>query len=119
MNKSPRVAMTAVICALTFGLGACSSSSKSSTGDTGPGIANTVTIKDFAFIPKDLPVKPGTSVTWNNTDGVNHQIAVKDGATADPIGQGGKTVLKFDEIGKIEYFCNIHNSMTGTVTVLG
>jgi plastocyanin len=119
MNKSLRVAVTAVICALTFGLGACGSSSKGTTGDTQPGIANTVTIKDFAFIPKDLPVKPGTAVTWNNTDGVNHQIAIKDGATADPIGQGGQTVLNFNEIGKIEYFCNIHNSMTGTVTVLG
>lgn len=119
MTNSLRVTATAVSFALLFGLGACSSTSKSTTGNTQPGIANTVTIKDFAFTPKDLPVKPGTSVTWNNTDGVNHQIKIKDGATKDPIGQGGQTVLKFDKVGKFEYFCNIHNSMTGTVTVLG
>jgi plastocyanin len=119
VNKSLRVAVTAVICALTFSLGACGSSSKGSTGDSQPGIANTVTIKDFAFIPKDLSVTKGASATWNNTDGVNHQIAIKDGAKADPIGQGGQTVLAFPTAGKFDYFCNIHNSMTGTVTVTG
>ena len=119
MNKSPRVAVTAVTIALAFVLGACGSSSKGSTGGSQPGIANTVTIKDFAFIPKDLSVTKGSAVTWNNTDGVNHQIAIKDGAKEDPIGQGGKTVLDFPTAGKFDYFCNIHNSMTGTVTVTG
>ena len=119
MNRSQRVAVTAVSGALTFGLGACSSTSKTTTSNSQPGISNTVTIKDFAFIPKDLSVTKGAAVTWNNTDGVNHQIAIKDGAKADPIGQGGKTVLDFPTAGKFDYFCNIHNSMTGTVTVTG
>ena len=119
MNVSLRVAVTAVTLPFIVGLGACSSTSKSTTSNSQPEISNTVTIKDFAFNPKDLPVKPGTSVTWNNTDGVNHQIAIKDGATEDPIGQGGKTVLDFPKAGTFNYFCNIHNSMTGTVTVLG
>jgi plastocyanin len=119
VNNSLRVAVTAVSLSLTIALGACSSSSKTSTSNSQPGIANTVTIKDFAFIPKDLSVTKGAAVTWNNTDGVNHQIAIKDGAIKDPIGQGGQTVLNFDTAGKFDYFCNIHNSMTGTVTVTG
>jgi plastocyanin len=119
VNHSLRVAVTAVSCVLLFGLGACSSSSKSTTSNSQPGIANTVTIKDFAFNPKDLSVTKGASVTWNNTDGVNHQIAIKDGTLNNPIGQGGKTVLAFNTAGTFDYFCNIHNSMTGTVTVTG
>jgi plastocyanin len=117
MNSSLRATVTAVILALTIGLGACSSSSKTSTANSQPGIANTVTIKNFAFIPTDLSVKAGAPVTWDNTDGVNHQIAIKGGALNNPIGQGAQTVLKFDKAGKFAYFCNIHNSMTGTVTV--
>ena len=119
MNKSLRIAVTAVSLPFIVGLGACSSTSKTTTSNSQPGISNTVTIKDFAFIPKDLSVTKGATVTWNNTDGVNHQIAIKDGATKDPIGQGGKTVLDFATAGTFDYFCNIHNSMTGTVTVTG
>ena len=119
MNVPPRVAVAAVTLPFIVGRGACSSTSKSTTSNSQPGISNTVTIKDFAFIPKDLSVTKGAAVTWNNTDGVNHQIAIKGGTKADPIGQGGKTVLDFPTAGKFDYFCNIHNSMTGTVTVTG
>ena len=118
--KTPlRIAAIALTLSLPIGLGACSSSGSKTTTNTSPQIANTVAIKDFAFIPKDLTVTKGSAVTWNNTQGVNHQIAIKDGAKANPIGQGGQTTLAFPKAGKFDYFCNIHNSMTGTVTVTG
>lgn len=119
MNIRLRFTVAIATIALIVGVGACSSSGKKTTDTSPAGIANAISIKNFTFTPKDLTVKVGADVTWTNSDGFNHQIAIKDGAIKDPIGQGEQTVLSFPTAGKFDFFCNIHNSMTGTVTVTG
>ena len=74
---------------------------------------------DFAFNPRKIEVTPGTKVRWTNNDSVTHQIVSK----GDPfpgdgtIDVGQSYTVTFDAPGTYEYFCGIHNSMTGSIVV--
>ena len=76
------------------------------------------TIADLTFQPSVIEVDAGASVTWTNEDSVPHTVT---GRTADfnsGVMQNGDTFSQtFDEPGTFDYFCAIHPSMTGTVTV--
>lgn len=78
----------------------------------------TVDISGFDFLPRDLTIRAGTSVTW-----VNHDLAPHD---ATDVGGGWATAmlnpeqagtLTFDSPGAYEYLCSIHPAMTATLTV--
>ena len=79
----------------------------------------TVDIQDFAFSPREIEVAVGQELVWTNGDDFAHTAEGDDGtfdtgnldagATSEPV--------TFDEPGTYSYFCGIHNSMTGTVTV--
>ncbi len=74
---------------------------------------------DFSFSPAKIEVTPGTKVTWTNNDSVTHQIVSK----GDPfegdgtIETGQSYTVTFDTPGTYDYFCGIHNSMTGSIVV--
>lgn len=80
-----------------------------------------VTIGNFAFLPASLTVKKGTVVVWTNTDLVVHDVVGTDGKLPElksPLfGQGGTYRFSFDEVGSFAYYCSVHPSMRGTVTV--
>jgi len=85
-----------------------------------PGGGSAVTVQGFAFSPDDLTVSVGTTVTWTNQDGFDHTTTADDGSWNGPLsGGGGSFVFTFDTAGTFEYHCNIHPSMTATVTVEG
>jgi len=86
----------------------------------------------IAFRPASVTVKPGTAVTWTQTDAGVHTVTsgtVEQGAadvTVHPDGRfdskelaTGKTFsFTFDEPGTYPYFCNIHPAtMHGDVQV--
>jgi plastocyanin len=84
-----------------------------------------VTIQNFAFSPANLAIAKGTTVTWTNQDAAPHQV-INDafGQTAqgayfksDPLGRGATYSFTFTDPGVYHYHCNIHPSMTGTITV--
>ena len=77
---------------------------------------NDVMVKDFAFVPKELVVKKGTTVTWTNYDSVSHIIAFSD-SESPSLGKAQVYSKKFDKAGTFEYHCSIHSSMLGTVIV--
>ncbi len=52
-------------------MGNTTSNSSSSNEKT---TANQVTIKNFAFGPKNIKVKKGTKVTWTNQDAAHHDV---------------------------------------------
>ncbi len=59
----------------------------------------------------------GGTVTWTNSDDLEHDATFKDG-TASPYLTKGKTYSrKFDAAGTYEYLCSIHPFMVGTITV--
>lgn len=82
--------------------------------------ATTVTMKDIAYMPKDITVKKGATIRWVNEDSVEHNVVAEDGATfkSDLFEKGGTYETKVDmTAGKISYVCTIHPGMTGTIKV--
>ena len=80
--------------------------------------ATEVSVVDVAFEPADIEVPVGTTVDWTNEDPFAHTVTARDGAFDSGTMDGGGTFSQtFYEPGTFEYFCAIHPSMTGTVTV--
>ena len=83
--------------------------------------SNTVDIKGFAFSPKSITVKRGTTVTWTNKDSAAHTVTFDDAsmssASSGTMAQGDTFSHKFDATGTFAYHCAIHTSMTATVVV--
>jgi len=90
-------------------------------GDPATDVAAAVTevsIVDVAFAPADIEVPVGTTVDWINEDPFAHTVTARDGAFDSGTMDGGRTFSQtFEEPGTFDYFCAIHASMTGTVTV--
>jgi plastocyanin len=81
---------------------------------------NEVGIANFAFTPKELTVRSGTTVTWINSDDTAHAIASATGAfpASKALDTGQRYSIRFDRPGSYDYFCSIHPVMTGRVMVL-
>lgn len=80
-----------------------------------------VDISNFAYSPKELTVKVGTTVKWTNKDSVAHTVTKSagesDGPDSPSLGQGDSYEFKYTKAGTYEYFCTPHPQMTATVTV--
>ena len=115
MHASTRVAAL-LGCAL-IATAACGSSAPAAA----PG-GTAVEAQGFAFKPATLDVTKGATVTWTNRDSARHIVAsgkpgTKDGKFEGPIDANATFSFTFSEVGTFAYFCSIHTSMTGTVTV--
>ncbi len=86
---------------------------------------DTVEARNLAFEPADIEVEVGTTVTWANEDSVDHTVTSgpvgdPDGVFDEPLASGADDVaVTFDESGTFDYYCDIHRSMVGSVTVPG
>ena len=111
---------------LAIGLAACSSSSKNNTSPsatTAPSGSNsaagpdTITIQNFKF--SSITVKPGATVTVKNMDSTTHTNTADKGQwnTGDIDAGSSKTFTAPTTPGSYAFHCNIHNFMTGTLTV--
>jgi plastocyanin len=94
-----------------------------------------VRMKDLAFVPSVITVRPGTTVRWVNEDPFAHDVTsgsvvsgrrarqVKRSRTPDgkfrsgAYGKGPAFEHTFTEPGDYPYFCTIHPIMTGVVRV--
>ena len=78
---------------------------------------HTVTIKGMVFDPAELHVKKGDVVTWINKDIVAHNVTqFPDSKWTSGTLTNGKSWKM--NIGKsFDYFCSIHPTMKGKVTV--
>jgi plastocyanin len=82
--------------------------------------AVTVKIENFAFIPKELDIAAGTTVTWQNADDVPHTATSKDDPQvfdSGPLDTDDKFSFTFSKPGKYAYYCKVHPHMTGVVVV--
>jgi plastocyanin len=83
-----------------------------------------VTVKTFAFGPRVLEVAPGTTVTWTNTDDIEHTVT--SGTPDEPndafdrplAGKGATATVRFDSVGTWSYYCKRHSFMRGEVRVV-
>jgi YVTN family beta-propeller protein len=76
------------------------------------------TIAQFAFSPPTVTVASALSVTWTNTDSVQH-TTTSDSPNWDsgPLSQGATFTTTFTTPGTYSYHCYIHPFMQGTVIV--
>jgi plastocyanin len=76
-------------------------------------------ISNFAFAPQAIEVEVGQEITWTNEDSAPHTVTATSGAEFDSgtMAQGATYSWKATKVGTIEYFCAIHPSMVGTITV--
>jgi len=95
-----------------------------------------VRIKNLAFVPAEITIRPGTTVRWVNEDPFSHDVtsgSVVSGRRARQVsksrhpdgrfhsgtyGQGRSFEQTFDDVGDYPYFCTIHPIMFGTVNVV-
>jgi plastocyanin len=100
-------------------LGGCFSD-RPMTGPAPPAAGGAdVEIVDFAFVPPDLSVPVGSTVTWTNADGIVHTVSADDGQTFDSgaLSQGMNFRFTATQAGTFGYFCQIHPFMKATLTV--
>jgi plastocyanin len=77
---------------------------------------HTVDIKGLSFIPEELAIGAGDTVTWVNHDKDHHDL--QGGPMDSPeMAQGQTFSFTFQEPGEIEYRCKIHTYMQGRITV--
>jgi plastocyanin len=77
----------------------------------------TVHIKNFLF-PKDLVVKPGTTVVFINDDDEPHTVTARDKSfDSKGLDTGDKFKYTFTKPGVTKYFCTVHPYMQGIIEV--
>jgi len=85
---------------------------------TGGAPVATVTMDHNTFIPAEITVVPGTTVTWTNSEAMPHTVVDQNKAFRS------KTLVKdasfsftFTTAGDYDYLCSIHPFMKGKVIV--
>lgn len=82
---------------------------------------NKVTISNYAFLPADIKVRVGTTVTWTNLDITGHTVTEDDGQAGGPssemIAQNQSYSFKFTKPGLFHYHDSLGPQVSGTVTV--
>lgn len=80
-----------------------------------------VVIRNFAFTPAQVRVRPGAKVTWVNCGAAGsdaHTSTSDANAWSSPLLAPGATFThQFGAAGAFPYHCEPHPSMTGAVTV--
>src|SRR3954449_5529735 len=79
-----------------------------------------VSITRTAFVPRTVSVYDGDSVTWTNSDTVNHQVVSQPAGFASPILKPNETFsFTFHKVGKFSYKDALRSATgTGSVTVV-
>lgn len=81
----------------------------------------TVTIESFQFKPNNIVLKKGGKITFTNKDSAPHTATPENGAQFTGTGRIRKNeskVVTFNTVGVQNYFCEIHPSMKGKITVV-
>jgi YVTN family beta-propeller protein len=77
-----------------------------------------VSIANFAFVPGEVVIGVGQTVTWTNDDAAPHGLVHGDGAPgANLLLPGASTSRRYDKPGRYDYMCAVHPYMHGTVVV--
>lgn len=89
----------------------------------GPGVGGStlVAIRGFAFLPSDVRVKAGSSVTWLNCEPPgtpSHTTTSNQGVWQSPLlAPGDAFTQTFNTPGVFPYICSVHPFMTARITV--
>jgi len=73
----------------------------------------TISAKNFAFSPKDLTIKAGTTVVWHNEDSATHTVTSDTGLFDGNLPGGADFQFTFDKAGTYPYYCKPHGGAGG------
>jgi len=83
-------------------------------------VANTtiVNIQHFRFQPSPVSIAKGDTVQWVNQDDMNHTVTADNGQfDSGPLNKNDTFSQTFTTAGTVNYHCNIHPGMKGTIVV--
>jgi plastocyanin len=106
--EPPKMKIKPGVVSLLLLLVACSARSEETT----------ISIKGFQFVPEEITVPAGSTVTWVNHDDTAHSIADKDKALrSGGLDTDDRYSFSFPKAGTYTYYCTLHPQMTGTIHV--
>ena len=109
------VVVMLAVAALSGGCGG--SKTSAAAASTGPAVA--ISIEASAYSPADVTIKPGTTVTWTNTDTTMHTVSSDNGDfDSGQLQPGGKYSYTFPDRGTFQYRDNVHPTMYAKVSVV-
>jgi plastocyanin len=84
----------------------------------GTGPVATVSMDRNTFIPGEITVAPGTTVTWVNNEAMPHTVvSPNQGFRSKTLVKDAKFSFTFTTPGDYDYLCSIHPNMKGKVIV--
>ena len=82
------------------------------------GAVATVSMDHNSFIPGEITVAPGTTVTWVNNETMPHTVvSPNQGFRSKTLVKDAKFSFNFTTPGDYDYLCSIHPNMKGKVIV--
>jgi plastocyanin len=132
-HPSMLAAAVVLVAVATLGLTACGSSGggKSATPAAPVDLRGQSKVEIEAtgnrFVPADVVVDEGTTVTWVNKDSHAHDVkksadaldfGAPFGVSTDKFGPNETYSFTFEKLGTFPYTCTIHALMNGKVTVV-
>ncbi|WP_040792072.1 plastocyanin/azurin family copper-binding protein [Nocardia paucivorans] len=87
---------------------------------TGAGTTVTVRVTDRSFVPAELTLSVGDTVTWQFDDSAPHGVqGIGDKAMGinSPLFEKGEWSYTFTVPGRYRYLCPIHPGMQGTIII--
>ena len=82
------------------------------------GAAATVSMDHNSFIPGEITVAPGTTVTWVNNEAMPHTVvSPNQGFRSKTLVKDARFSFTFTTPGDYDYLCSIHPNMKGKVIV--
>jgi plastocyanin len=103
---------------LLFAVLASAPCSAEEANKAGAGPVATVTMDHNAFIPSEITVAPGTTVTWTNSEDMPHTVVdLNRGFRSKTLAKDASFSFTFATAGDYSYLCSIHPNMKGKVIV--
>jgi len=92
-------------------------SSNKPTTSTPAATTPQIVVKEFSFVPQNITVPVGTTITWINNGSEDHTVSSDTGVFSGSVSPGKTFSFTFTTSGVFNYHCGIHPEMIGTVTV--
>jgi plastocyanin len=75
-------------------------------------------IQGSTFVPDAQNMPAEALVLWYNDDSVDHTVTARDNSfDSGTLSPNGTFEYTFEQSGEVEYYCKIHPSMVGKITV--
>lgn len=110
--KTNTIALVAVLAVVL--VSGCTGTKKTEENMPAP---DEIIIKDFKFVPAEIVVSKGTTITWRNQDSAPHTATSAGNFDSGRLGTGDEWNYKFENAGTFEYICTLHPYMKGKVIV--